>query len=201
MPTGLYDDKLNKDVNQKIHDGEIDKTYFNNYKALRFFKKLQGEEENKDRIYNTFSNLEIQLNEIKINPNTQGSLAKALLSIGELAFVSCELLQEFKIPNRVKELSIENNAFFECISLEKFQITDVVTKLSIGESAFEGCRALQNFKIPNSVKELSIEKFAFYDCQSLLTFTLPDPEGIETLSIEENAFEGCPIKEITQSGF
>ncbi len=67
-------------------------------------------------------------------------------------------LTEYTIPNSVT--SINDYAFYRCVSLAKVVVPNSVT--SIGSSAFGGCSSLVNINIPNSVT--SIGTYAFFYC-------------------------------------
>ena len=85
------------------------------------------------------------------------------------------------IPDSV--ISIEDRAFYGCLSLQKIAIPDSVT--SIGTEAFCGCESLQQITIPNSVT--SIGRNAFMRCASLQHIIVPD----SVTSIGDKAFLYC----------
>ncbi|MBE7089992.1 MAG: hypothetical protein E7362_04225 [Clostridiales bacterium] len=102
-------------------------------------------------------------------------------SIGDSAFVSCELLTNVEIPNSVE--SIGDSAFISCISLTSVEIPNSVT--SISDSAFAYCYSLTSVTIPNSVT--SIGNDAFNSCVLLTNVTIPN----SVTSIGNNAFYSC----------
>ena len=74
-------------------------------------------------------------------------------------------------------VSIADNAFFRCTTLESISIPNTVT--TIGSCAFYDCRALSDITIPDSVK--TIEYDAFMNCDSLKNIVLPSTvKKIET---------------------
>ena len=89
------------------------------------------------------------------------------VTIGNDAFASCASLQSLVIPDSVT--SIANGAFMSCDSLQRLVIPDSVT--SIGDSAFQYCWLLQSLVIPDSVT--SIGTSAFMDCYSLKSLVIP----------------------------
>ena len=88
--------------------------------------------------------------------------------IYDYAFFECASLTRVRIPNIVT--SIGSFAFKDCTSLESVVIPDSVT--TIGHSAFCGCTSLTSVVIPDSVK--SIGGYAFYGCTSLTSVVIPD---------------------------
>ena len=110
---------------------------------------------------------------------TSLTLPDGLLSIGDGAFESCEMLQTLCIPDTVT--SISNYAFDYCTGLESVtlpkdlltigewafctcenltSITIPAKTTTIGVSAFEGCSGLSEVKIPDSVTSIGINAFA-----------------------------------------
>ena len=113
-----------------------------------------------------------------------------LTSIGKWAFIGCDSLTSFTIPNSVT--SIGDAAFSACSSLTSISIPNSVT--SIGGGLFYGCNTLTSVAIPNNITELShcvAESGArlgfFENCRSLTSVTIPN----SVTSIGIRAFAGC----------
>jgi hypothetical protein len=105
-------------------------------------------------------------------------------SIGNTAFIHCVGLTSVTIPDSVT--SIGDLAFNECYNLTNLTLSDNLT--SIGEAAFRECYSLTSMTIPDSVT--SIGRFAFNSCVGLTNLSV---NSNVLLSIEEEAFQGCPI--------
>ena len=132
------------------------------------------------------------------------SLPNSLLTIGNLAFNSCEALSEVIIPENVTTLgdeafssctalssvtlpsslsSIGDGIFGECSSLQSVTFADGT--LSIKSKLFKNLKGLKTVTIPSSVKSIGAE--AFSGCTSLSTITIPN--GVK--NIETETFSGC----------
>ncbi len=104
---------------------------------------------------------------------------------------------EFK---KVKTITIHDGiegigktVFYNCTSLNSFELADTVTK--IGQQAFYGCNKLEIVSLPDSVT--AIGTMAFYKCTELRSASL----GKSILSIGWSAFEYCEkLESVTFSG-
>lgn len=103
------------------------------------------------------------------------------LTIADNAFSGCWSLESIVIPDSVRSIGVW--AFEDCVSLTSIFIPDGVT--SIGERAFEGCASLSSIIIPKGVT--NIGGFTFTGCASLSSITIPD----SVTSIGNFAFADC----------
>ena len=125
--------------------------------------------------------------------NKRGHLddIRKVKSIEDNAFEDCISLERIVIPNSVK--SIRYGAFYYCTSLKNVVIPNSVK--SIGDGAFNNCTSLNSIMIPDSVK--SIGNSAFWNCKSLNSIIIPD----SVKSIGGHAFTYCKsLKEIIFKG-
>ena len=99
-------------------------------------------------------------------------------------YLNGELLTELTIPDDITE--IKNSAFSGCSGLTSATIPNSVT--SIGESAFENCSGLTSLTIPDNVLSVGSSAFANSGIKELTI-----EYGEETISIEGDAFDSCPI--------
>ena len=96
---------------------------------------------------------------------------------------------EWDIPDSLKEITITgnspigNNAFYECVSIERIIISGEV--VSIGGSAFSGCYSLKSIVMPDTL--VSLGSSAFSGCSSLTNVIIPPKITI----IETWLFENC----------
>lgn len=90
-------------------------------------------------------------------------------------------LEELILPHSV--ISIGDNAFEECVSLKKIEISCPIK--TIGSSAFKNCVDLENINLPETV--ISIGSGAFWQCNSLKSISIP--EGVT--KIGSNTFNQC----------
>lgn len=94
---------------------------------------------------------------------------------------NCFFDSEYTIPEGIGV--IEDEAFKECIHLEKVVMPDSVE--IIGNDVFLGCKNLKEIKLSKNLKKISYG--AFLDCINLNSIGIPDSIEI----IEEDAFWGC----------
>ena len=137
--------------------------------------------------------------------------------IGDSAFLGCRLLENIEMSKNVKHIG--NNAFNNCDKLKNIELP--LGMLSIGNSAFYWCRSISSIKIPASTISIGINPFAYSGinkiyCNSYLfededkalysigkrrliscyskdlSFNIPH----DVSCIGENAFLGCPFKQL-----
>ena len=78
---------------------------------------------------------------------------------------------------------IEDNAFYQCKSVNSVEIPTTIT--SIGNDVFNGCSNLKSINLPESVT--NIGNCAFYECSNINSFHIPN----SVTSIGFGAFYGC----------
>lgn len=109
-----------------------------------------------------------------------GKTSYTVVCIGSHAFFG-KGLTSIVLPNSIT--SIEDDAFSECINLNKINIPNSVTKL--GKNAFFNCSSLSHIDIPNLVS--TIGESAFYKCSSLSYIDIPS----SVTTIGKFAFNRC----------
>ncbi len=129
---------------------------------------------------------------------------KAVTSIGNEAFFSCQNLTKITLPTGITNieggafrsctgltqinlpaglLSLGDGAFKDCIGLTQMDLPAGLTDM--GFSVFRGCTSLAQINLPTGIT--SINDGAFADCSSLKKISIPT--GVT--SIEGGAFTGC----------
>ncbi len=129
---------------------------------------------------------------------------KAVTSIGNEAFFSCQNLTKITLPTGIT--SIEDGAFRSCTGLTQINLPTGLLNLgdgafkdctgltqmdlpagltNMGFSVFRGCTSLAQISLPTSIS--SIKDGAFADCIGLKKISIPT--GVT--SIEDGAFTGC----------
>ncbi|MBE6812346.1 MAG: hypothetical protein E7523_05640 [Ruminococcaceae bacterium] len=122
------------------------------------------------------------------------SMPSSLVSIGEVAFSSCELLTMVDIADGVTE--IEDSAFQNCTSLTTVIIPDSVT--SIGSNVFSYCDSLVEIEVDQNNNYYSSINGVLYNkdktilihypaSKSDTSFTIPE----SVVCIEDYAFRNC----------
>ena len=110
-------------------------------------------------------------------------LGKNITSIDDYAFYVCISLTSIEIPSGVT--SIGDYAFDRCSGLTSIEIPSGVT--SIGGSAFNGCSSLMSVIFGENSQLTSIGASAFYGCSSLTSVEIPS--GVTYIG--NSAFSGC----------
>ena len=128
-------------------------------------------------------------------------IADGSKTITRMIVVSDDSLQDVIIPNTIT--AIEAGAFSDCTRLTGVYITDIAAwcKISFGNQEANPlfyakklwlCGSLlTDLVIPNSVA--GIGNYAFINCTELISATISD----STVSVGDDAFKGCQIKELT----
>ena len=112
-----------------------------------------------------------------------------VLTSAKLSGLSAQGIKNLVIPYGI--VSIGNDAFWGCTSLESVAFPDTVE--FIGEDAFRGCSSLVSLSLPNKLK--SVASGAFANCESLKSLDIP----VSVLSIEEGAFTNCKVKGVRRT--
>ena len=99
---------------------------------------------------------------------------------GYCAFNGCTSLENINVPPSL--YYIGNNAFSDCTSLEKLDLSNVTY---IGASAFNNCSKLRNLADTSKVETLGSS--AFNSCKSLKNISLPSL----TSNLGSNTFHNC----------
>ncbi|MBE6647786.1 MAG: hypothetical protein E7611_09170, partial [Ruminococcaceae bacterium] len=129
------------------------------------------------------------------NRNLNTVYINCVESIQEYAFGYCEHITYIS-PGYGDLIEIADNAFFNCMSLSEFNITDGVT--SIGTSAFEGCICLKEIYVYSGNTSYQSQSGVLYSYDGLTLIKYPRgkvdtdysiPYGVVT--IEKNAFAMC----------
>lgn len=115
----------------------------------------------------------------------QVRIEEGVLSVGNNAFNGCTSLESITLPDGLQ--TIGNQAFDGCTALESITLPEGLT--SIGDGAFDGCTSLASITLLEGLQ--SIGSSAFYGCTALKSITLP--EGLT--SIGSSAFNGCTALE------
>ena len=105
--------------------------------------------------------------------------------INEEAFADCISLEKVTIPDSVT--TIGTSAFARCKSLKKINLPD--TLIRIGDNAFGNCYNLESIDLPNSLEK--IEGRAFFCCFKLSNIKIPPK--VKTIS----QFAFCDCKNLT----
>lgn len=108
-------------------------------------------------------------------------ISESVLSIGDEAFRSCQLVNVLTIGNGVK--TIGSMAFNNCKNLLTVNIPNNVT--SVGDGAFEFCDNMRKLVLGTGIETIGND--AFRGCTYLTTLLIPD----NVKSIGERAFLNC----------
>ncbi|MGI5063193.1 leucine-rich repeat domain-containing protein [Treponema denticola] len=123
-------------------------------------------------------------------------LSKAITSIVEGMFSSCESLEEFIIPDHI--INIESSAFSHT-GIISIYLPDRITfrsksyseEYEISTFVFNSCKNLKKVRLPSSITVIGDKMFS--RCTSLQNIILL--EGLT--KIGESAFADCPFTELT----
>ena len=140
------------------------------------------------------------------------SLPESLIKIGASAFDDCTNLSSVSLPESLTQIG--KSAFEGCASLKTIQLPNSVQKIgdhafcytgltsvafpesldSIEAYVFSGCSNLESITIPKSIKWIGY--WAFKSCKNLDSLIIEDDTDA-VLSLDNSAFDNCPLKTIT----
>jgi len=109
-----------------------------------------------------------------------------LQTIGRCAFNECTSLERINISSMITK--INNHTFKECTQLREVVLNEGLQKIEW--YAFAGCHSLQSITIPSTVTD--IDEGAFYRCSGLKNVILN--EGLK--KIADGAFISCKLETI-----
>ncbi|MBR2424929.1 MAG: leucine-rich repeat domain-containing protein [Tidjanibacter sp.] len=109
-------------------------------------------------------------------------LGDKITLLGENAFEGCESLEEFVVPDGVREIPIY--AFYGCKSLKHITIGSGV--VDVYDKAFYGCASLESVEIPQNVTFLG--NYCFDGCAQLREVVI---RGDRVVDIGSTAFRNC----------
>lgn len=151
-----------------INDGlELEVTFYQNTRYGTYFENTVIPEE-VTYMNRTRKVTSIGSKAFMNSPLTSVTIPNSIISIEDEAFKNCIALTSIAIPNSVT--FIGSGAFSGCSGLTSVSIPNSVT--SIGGSVFYGCGGLTNVTIPNSIN--IIPDKIFYDCKSLTSINIPN---------------------------
>ena len=93
---------------------------------------------------------------------------KAVMHLGEAAFLGCDALKTVVLPKTIKEVWIDNRVFEGCTALQAVENTGKVR--FIGRMAFKDCTSLTAITLPAKLQRCDFD--AFLGCKNLKTVTL-----------------------------
>ena len=102
---------------------------------------------------------------------------------GSDQFIGCTNLRRVSIGQLFSKSDLPSKCFFNCTSLETFDIPESVT--SLGQQCFQQCSSLTSIRIPGTIK--SLPGYCFSGCNKLENVILE--EGVK--SILGYCFQGC----------
>ncbi len=121
--------------------------------------------------------------------------------------ISLGTLREIPIPFKIiipsSVVTINNDAFRECVNLEEVIFSSESRLAIIGNNAFKSCKNLKKINLPQRLE--AIGEKAFFDCGKLTSIT-DCAGGIEVIDIGNRVFDECEklqdlnnIKKISKS--
>ena len=163
-----------------------------NYRAMKFLKTMQGEENNVYRIYGEFtSNPGISESDINVNLIIK-SESKTIEEGGKK--LSSYISENYGIEEDGVLFNKDKTKLIYCDRNKTGDYVIPSSVTTIRERTFEFCRRLTKITIPSSVTTIGDNAFLF--CDSLTSITFEKGSKLETIG--ENAFSSCyNLKAIT----
>ena len=124
--------------------------------------------------------------------------AQNFTKIDEGKYSGQRVLEEIRLPATVME--IESRAFLNCISLKKVIINGTISGITVGEDAFSGCTSLESIqdKNGNEVSISGLSQSAFKNCSKYGGKGIALGQNIG--EIPDSCFEGSGVIKITNFG-
>ena len=112
------------------------------------FKKVEGYEKTLEKVSLGSEIKEIPQESFSGFDKLKGvSLSEKCKKIGARAFLGCKELVDINL-GKVTEICA--NAFYNCIKLEKVDLSSIKSEKTIGENAFENCNKLKSVTLPEN---------------------------------------------------
>lgn len=141
----------------------------------------------------TFMNSDIENLILPENMPLQGA--------GTAEFANCRNLKSVKLGcrdtwNETGVLTIYENAFLNCESLESITLAPEIKTIQVWYRAFMNCRSLKEFPATSKMKITSCRSYAFAGCESLTTFPWASLQDIDDDSSDGHQFEGSGLTQV-----
>ena len=112
-------------------------------------------------------------------------------TIGKYAFSRCTNLESYESNDNKGADDIGNEAFYGCTSLKSIIIgSGENATVSVGQDAFKNCISLENVEFRSNASSIRIDYQAFENCSSLKSLTFPSIIS-SGLTIISKAFYDC----------
>jgi len=140
------------------------------------------------------------------------TLPEGITSIGDMAFMNCELLKDVHLSTTIE--MIEPSAFSGCTSLVSVNFADDCKLTTIGNSCFYQCTSLNTIELPAAIRVIEANVFdtsgltsikipalvstigdgCFANCRRLLSFT---NLAMTPQAVSSTVFSGVPLQQAT----